>query len=71
MKKNLGKLDGVLRIIAAIFLGLLYMGGAITGLWGIISLFVAIIFLITSFVGVCPIYSVLGINTCEKRELKH
>jgi uncharacterized membrane protein HdeD (DUF308 family) len=71
MKKNLGKLDGVLRIIAAIFIGLLYMGGAFTGGNGIIFLIVSIVLLITSFTGVCPIYSVLGINTCEIKKLNH
>ncbi len=60
MKKNIGKTDSIIRII---------LGLIITGLgiyfktwWGLI----AIIPLLTGITGYCPLYSLLGINTCKK-----
>ena len=38
MKKNMGTLDKVIRIIIAVILGILYFTGTITGTWGIIIL---------------------------------
>jgi hypothetical protein len=59
MKTNEGHLDRVLRIIA----GLALIGLAATGhvgLWG----YVGVVPLLTGAVGFCPLYTVLGINTC-------
>ncbi|MDP2816894.1 MAG: DUF2892 domain-containing protein [Polaromonas sp.] len=59
MKTNEGVIDRSLRVI----LGLVLIGLAATGtvgLWG----YIGIIPLITGAVGMCPVYSLLGINTC-------
>jgi hypothetical protein len=42
----------------------LYFTGIITGTIGIIALVMAGIFLLTSSVSFCPLYSILGLNTC-------
>jgi hypothetical protein len=59
MKKNEGTLDRTIRIIA----GLALIGLTITstiGAWG----YIGIVPLLTGIVGICPLYSILGINTC-------
>lgn len=62
MKTNEGALDRTLRIVA----GLVLIGLAATGqvgLWG----YVGIVPLLTGAVGFCPLYTLLGINTCPAR----
>ncbi len=59
MKTNEGVLDRSLRVIV----GLVLIGLAATGtvgLWG----YIGVIPLLTGAVGMCPLYSLLGINTC-------
>ncbi|MDP1565104.1 MAG: DUF2892 domain-containing protein [Polaromonas sp.] len=59
MKVNEGVIDRSLRVIA----GLVLIGLAATGtvgLWG----YIGIVPLLTGAVGICPIYSLLGINSC-------
>lgn len=58
MKINEGVIDRSLRVIA----GLVLIGLAATGtvgLWG----YIGIVPLVTGAVGMCPIYSLLGINS--------
>jgi Protein of unknown function (DUF2892) len=60
MQKNEGTLDRVLRVSA----GLILIGLAaanVVGAWG----YIGIVPLITGAVGMCPLYSVLRINTCS------
>ena len=64
MTKNMGGTDRFIRIIVAIIALILYFTGTLTGTVGIIALVVASIFLLTSFVSFCPLYSILGMNTC-------
>ncbi len=68
MKKNVGKADTIIRIILAVVLGVLYFTHAITGIWGIVLLVVAVILLLTSFVSFCPLYAIFGINTCPLKK---
>lgn len=68
MKKNMGSSDRTLRLIVAAIVGILYFTGIVSGVIGIILLVLAIVFVITSFVGFCPLYKPLGINTCKKKK---
>jgi hypothetical protein len=68
MKKNMGSTDKIVRIIIAAVIGYLYYTDVITGTLGLILLVLAAIFVLTSFVSFCPLYSPLGINTCKKKE---
>jgi len=65
MKKNLGDGDRAIRIILAGLLVIAYLLNVATGVAGTIALILAAILLITSFVGVCPLYRLFGINTCN------
>lgn len=66
MKKNMGVFDRVLRTSLAIVVGILYFTGQLTGTAAIVLGIFAVIFLVTSSVGFCPAYKVLGISTLRK-----
>lgn len=66
MKKNMGGTDRMIRIVIAIIAAILYFTGTVPGTLGIILLVVAGVFLLTSFLNFCPLYTVLGINTKKK-----
>ena len=68
MKKNIGSLDKVIRILIAVGFALLFFTHVVTGTFGIILLVLAAILLITSFISLCPLYLLFGINTCPTKK---
>ena len=66
MKKNMGTIDRSIRTIVAIIVAILYFTGNISGIAAIILGIIAIIFLITSFIGFCPLYTLFGTSTRKK-----
>jgi hypothetical protein len=66
MKKNMSSYDKLIRLIVAIALIVLYYRGILSGTLGIIALLVALVLTITSLLSFCPLYTLLGINTCKK-----
>ncbi len=66
MKSNLGNLDKIIRIVLAALVIVLYFMNLISGTAAIILGVVAFIFLATSLINFCPLYSVLGISTRKK-----
>jgi hypothetical protein len=67
MKKNMGTIDKVIRILIALIIVVLYFTHAISGTLAIVLLIIAGIFIVTSFVGLCPLYLPFGINTGKKK----
>ncbi len=65
MKKNIGSVDKVIRILIAITIVILFFTNVISGTLGIILLILAGMFLITSLIGFCGLYTILGISTCK------
>ena len=65
MKKNMGSADRIIRLLVVAALVALYATGTITGLWGTIALVASGIFTITSVIGFCPIYALIGVKTCK------
>jgi len=63
MKKNMGTVDRVIRTLIAISVGVLYFTGRISGTLAIVLGVFAIIFILTSFVAWCPLYTPLGISS--------
>lgn len=59
MKRNEGTIDRAVRVIAGLALIALAATG-IVGAWG----YIGVIPLLTGAIGLCPLYSLLGINTC-------
>ncbi|MDN3689608.1 YgaP family membrane protein [Cyclobacterium jeungdonense] len=68
MKKNMGTIDRVVRTIIAIVALYLYFTGAVSGTLGLVFIAVAAIFLLTSLVSFCPLYTLVGIKTCPAKE---
>jgi hypothetical protein len=60
MKRNIGTIDRVIRIVLGLAIGIL---GLVFKNW--LSL-IAILFLATAAVGTCPIYLGLGLSTRRK-----
>ncbi|MCB1859039.1 MAG: DUF2892 domain-containing protein [Gammaproteobacteria bacterium] len=58
MKNNVGKVDRIVRVI----LGVLLIGNVFYALQNPIG-WVGVILLVTGIFGICPLYSLLGINT--------
>lgn len=65
MKKNVGRPDKLIRMLIAAVIGILYYQNVITGTTGIVLMVVAIILALTSLINFCPLYAVLGVNTCK------
>ena len=66
MKKNMGTLDKSIRIIVAVIIASLYFTKVISGTFAIVLLIFAAIFIVTSFISFCPLYTVIGLNTRKK-----
>jgi hypothetical protein len=65
MKKNMGNVDRVIRLIAAAVIAILYFSNIISGTVGLVLLIFAGVFVLTSFISFCPLYAPLGISTCK------
>ena len=63
MGKNMGSADRVLRVLVALVVGGLIFTGTLTGVWAWVLGVLAVVFLATSAVSVCPMYTVLGLRT--------
>ncbi len=68
MKANMGLIDKVIRILAAIAIIVLYFNHQISGTLAIILLVLAGIFILTSFMSFCPLYTLLGISSAKKKK---
>lgn len=66
MKKNMGAIDRIIRTILAVTVVILYLTGQISGTAAVILGVFAVIFLVTSAIGFCPLYVPFGISTCKK-----
>lgn len=67
MKANVGNTDKLIRIVLAIVFGTLFFTNTVTGIFGMALLIFGIILIATSLISFCPIYPLLGINTCPKK----
>jgi hypothetical protein len=68
MKRNMGNADRILRFLAAAAIIVLYFLHTISGTVAIVLLVIAGIFILTSLVSVCPLYSLFGISTCPAKK---
>lgn len=68
MKKNMGNADRAIRVIIAILVAVLYFTNVISGTLGLILLIVAGVFVLTSLISFCPLYSLVGVNTCPVKK---
>jgi fatty acid desaturase len=68
MKKNMGNADRIIRIIIAAIVAALYFTNIITGTLGIVLLVLAGVFVLTSLISFCPLYAIVGLNTCAAKK---
>ena len=61
MKFNVGGIDRALRVIVGLALIAMAITGAV-GVWG----YIGIVPLLTGVFKFCPLYPIVGINTCKK-----
>ncbi len=62
MKKNVGKVDMIIRLIMGVVIA--SFGIAYQSWWGLL----AVVPLMTAFINFCPLYSIIGVNTCATKK---
>ena len=60
--------DKIIRVLIAAVIAVLYLTGIIKGTMGVVLLAVGVVFIITSLLGICPLYLLFGIRTNKKTE---
>ena len=63
MKNNMGSADRIIRAVIAVLFGVLIFTNAVSGVLAIVLGVIAVIFLVTSLIGFCPLYTIFGWST--------
>ena len=63
MKRNMSNTDRIVRVIVAALFAYLYFGGIVTGGLGILLVVLGAVFLLTSVVSFCPLYTLVKFST--------
>ena len=66
MKANMAILDRIVRAVLVALVAVLYFTHQLSPVAAIILGILAVVFLLTSIVGTCPLYLLLGISTKKK-----
>ncbi len=69
-EKNIGLTDTITRAFLGILFLSMFVGGYVKQPWPYIILALGLIFVATSAYGTCPLYSLIGINTCKVKGKK-
>lgn len=68
MKTNMGNVDRIFRSIVAVIIAVLFFTNTITGILGIVLLVLAGVFVLTSLISFCPLYTMVGFNSCRAKK---
>jgi hypothetical protein len=68
MKSNMGTLDKGIRILLAMIIAGAYYNEEISGTTAVVLLAIAAIFILSSFLNYCPIYSIFKISTHKRMD---
>lgn len=68
MKPNMGTADRIIRVLLAAVLAYLYFSGTVTGTLGLVLVILGAVFVLTSLVSFCPLYTLVGLNTCSTKK---
>ncbi len=68
MKKNMGNADRLIRLLLAAIFSYLYFAGIVTGTLGLVLVIVGGVFVLTSLIGFCPLYTIFGLNSCPAKK---
>jgi hypothetical protein len=66
MKQNMGLADRIIRVVLAAVVAVLYFTHQLSTVAAIILGVLAVVFVVTSIVGLCPLYLPFGISTKKK-----
>ncbi|MBN4077115.1 DUF2892 domain-containing protein [Mariprofundus ferrooxydans] len=64
MKANVGGMDRIVRLLAGLALIALGVLGSLASPWNIVAMSAGGVFVLTSVISFCPLYTVLGLNSC-------
>ncbi len=67
MKANVGGIDRIVRLLAGIALIVAGAMGLLSAPWGYVAMGVGAVFALTSVISFCPLYVVLGVNSCPRK----
>jgi hypothetical protein len=67
MKQNMGSTDRIIRVVLAVVVAVLYFTNLISGTAAIILGILAIVFLLTSVVGFCPLSAPFKLSTIGEK----
>jgi hypothetical protein len=70
MKKNMGTIDRVIRLLLALVFAVLFLTHVVSGVLGYVLLAVAVVFVLTSAVNFCPLYLPFKLSTRKAEESK-
>ena len=62
----MGLADRIIRVIIAAVIAVLFFTNIVSGTLGIILLVLAGVFVLTSMISFCPLYTLVGASTCPK-----
>lgn len=65
MTKNVGQVDRIVRLAVAVLALIVAWNAGFSGGLGITALVVGIVMAVTAAVGMCPLYRLIGVNTCK------
>lgn len=68
MKKNLGFVDRIVRVLIAAIIIVLIFTNVLTGTVGLILLIVSATLVLTSLLRFCPLYAFLDVDSCSRKE---
>ena len=67
MKKNMGTIDRIVRILIAALIVFLFFTNKITGTIGIVLIIFAAVLVLTSLISFCPLYLPFGLKTKKSK----
>ncbi len=65
MKKNMGRTDRTIRLLAALAIAILLLAGGVKGTLAVVLIAIAVILVLTTLLGFCPAYVPLKVSTTK------
>lgn len=69
MKPNVGNIDRIIRVVAGALLIVAWIAGWMSGAFAVVLGIVGLVLALTGLMSVCPLYSLLKIDTRNKKHL--
>jgi len=64
MKANVGGLDRIVRLMLGLGLSAIGAMALVAAPWSYVAMGAGAVFVVTSAIRFCPLYTILGINSC-------